>query len=137
MKFLSWGVRCLFTAAAAACLMSCGGGAGQEPVNIAQVVPKALSAPFPLAMNGFYWNPAEPGTGLFIETQGSTIVVTLYRYDESGKAVWYMATGELTGLAEGISGEQKRCQSSGSDQPDERHNHSLRSARPRVVAVHE
>lgn len=90
MKFLSRGWKALIAAAIAACLLSCGGG-NSPPRDEA---PFALKAePLAFAGNGYYWNPAEPGTGLFFEAQGGVGVLTVYAYDEAGRPVWYTASG--------------------------------------------
>lgn len=49
--------------------------------------------------SGVWWNPAEPGTGIFIEIQDNFLVAAAYTYDLAGNAQWYTATGFLTGNA--------------------------------------
>jgi hypothetical protein len=49
--------------------------------------------------SGVWWNPAEPGTGIFIEIQDNFLVAAAYTYDSDGHAQWYTATGFLTGNA--------------------------------------
>jgi hypothetical protein len=49
--------------------------------------------------SGVWWNPAEPGTGIFIEIQDNFLVAAAYTYDSDGNAQWYTATGFLTGNA--------------------------------------
>ncbi len=53
--------------------------------------------------NGWYLDPAAPGTGLFIEAQGSTAFVGVFLYEDSGQPVWYASSGTI---AEGGSGFQ-------------------------------
>lgn len=48
---------------------------------------------------GVWWNPAEPGTGIFIEIQDDFLVAAAYTYDATGRATWYTATGRMTGNA--------------------------------------
>lgn len=45
--------------------------------------------------NGWWWNPAEPGTGYNIETQNGTLFVALFIYDEAGNPVWYSGSGDI------------------------------------------
>lgn len=92
MQWFSKVWRALGLACAVLVAASCGGSGGPSQEA---VVSKAASGPF--AGNGFYWNPTEPGTGMFFELQGTTGVLTLYMYDDSSRAAWYMASGTLTG----------------------------------------
>jgi len=47
--------------------------------------------------SGVWWNPAEPGYGLVIETQDDFMAVFVYSYDAAGNAQWYNAVGFMTG----------------------------------------
>lgn len=47
--------------------------------------------------NGWWWSPAQPGSGIAIEQSGGSLYVGAYLYDTSGKAVWYAAMGSMTG----------------------------------------
>lgn len=49
--------------------------------------------------SGVWWNPDEPGTGIFIEIQDNFLVAAAYTYDTVGNAQWYTATGFMTGNA--------------------------------------
>ncbi len=49
--------------------------------------------------SGVWWNPNEPGTGIFIEIQDNFLVAAAYTYDTVGNAQWYTATGFMTGNA--------------------------------------
>lgn len=49
--------------------------------------------------SGVWWNPNEPGTGIFIEIQDNFLVAAAYTYDTVGRAQWYTATGFMTGNA--------------------------------------
>ncbi len=51
--------------------------------------------------NGWYWNPAEGGTGFFIEVQGKSAYLGLFVYDDSGLPTWYSAMGTLAAQGEG------------------------------------
>jgi hypothetical protein len=70
-------------------LTGCGGGSGGEPAQAGWL--KADPASF--TGHGVYWNPSEPGTGMFFESQGGTAVATFYAYEADGRAVWYSAIG--------------------------------------------
>lgn len=63
----------------------------------------ALAAVAPLRAftpeNGFYWNPAEPGTGYNIEIQDNFFALTAYVFASDGRPQWYTATGLMTGNA--------------------------------------
>jgi hypothetical protein len=52
---------------------------------------------------GYWWNPAEPGRGYFLEQQANTIYFAAFMYAASGRATWYQASGQLvaTGAATG------------------------------------
>lgn len=39
--------------------------------------------------NGWWWNPAESGSGYAIERQGSSIFMAAFLYETSGAATWY------------------------------------------------
>jgi hypothetical protein len=36
-----------------------------------------------------WWNPAEPGWGLYIAHQGDILFAVWFTYDEAGKATWF------------------------------------------------
>lgn len=42
---------------------------------------------------GWWWNPAEPGRGFFIERQADQMFVAAYVYDDSGAPTWLVAQG--------------------------------------------
>ncbi len=75
----------------AAGLVACGGGGESAPAPATQ---KADVSAF--TGHGVYWNPAEPGSGFFFESQGALGVVTFYLYETTGRAVWYSAVGSFT-----------------------------------------
>jgi hypothetical protein len=74
-----------WTLAAAGLLAGCGGG------DAPSLALKANPATF--TGHGIYWNPAEPGTGFFFESQGDTGVITFFAYEADGRPVWYSAPG--------------------------------------------
>jgi hypothetical protein len=45
---------------------------------------------------GWWWNPAQPGRGYFIETQASSILIGSFMYDASGRATWYITQNAVT-----------------------------------------
>lgn len=49
--------------------------------------------------SGTWWNPAEPGTGVFIEVQDNFLVAAVFTGDAQGRPIWYTATKFLTGNA--------------------------------------
>jgi hypothetical protein len=49
--------------------------------------------------SGTWWNPAESGTGIFIEVQDNFLVAAVFTGDAQGRPVWYNATKFLTGNA--------------------------------------
>lgn len=44
--------------------------------------------------NGWWWNPAQPGTGYNIESQNGTLFIATFVY-EDGKAVWFSGAGQI------------------------------------------
>lgn len=40
-------------------------------------------------MNGWWWNPAEPGRGFFVEYRDGRVRVACCHYDEKGRALWH------------------------------------------------
>jgi hypothetical protein len=59
---------------------------------------------------GWWWNPAEGGRGYSIEVAGNHVFFASYLYDVSGRATWYVASGNtsldgslFTGNLEGYS----------------------------------
>lgn len=45
---------------------------------------------------GYWWNPAEPGRGYFIEQQSNTVYFGSFMYATTGRATWYQAMAPLT-----------------------------------------
>lgn len=46
---------------------------------------------------GWWFNPNQPGTGLFIEVQNGWVFLTTQVYDSTGQASWTIATGAMSG----------------------------------------
>lgn len=46
---------------------------------------------------GFWWNPAEPGTGYNIEIQDHALALTAYVFSASGPSTWFTAFGPMDG----------------------------------------
>jgi hypothetical protein len=51
-----------------------------------------VPAATPAFTTGWYWNPANTGQGVFIETQGNQAIVTATAFDRSGKPIWYVGS---------------------------------------------
>jgi hypothetical protein len=49
--------------------------------------------------SGTWWNPNEPGTGIFIEVQDNFLVAAAFLGDANRNPIWYTATNFLTGNA--------------------------------------
>jgi DNA-binding beta-propeller fold protein YncE len=45
---------------------------------------------------GWWWNPAEPGRGVFLEVQGTTLFLAMFLYDDRGEPVWYSSQNAMT-----------------------------------------
>jgi hypothetical protein len=50
-----------------------------------------------LPESGWWWNPAEGGSGYSIEVQGNNLFFVGFMYDGSGNPVWYYSAGPMTG----------------------------------------
>ncbi len=46
-------------------------------------------------LNGLWWNPDEPGRGIFIEVQDDIIVAAFYHYESGGANQWWLTAGSL------------------------------------------
>ena len=46
------------------------------------------------SLPGTYWNSAAPGTGIFMERQGDTVVATYFYFRPDGSAAWSSVTGK-------------------------------------------
>lgn len=42
---------------------------------------------------GWWWNPAEPGSGYFVEAANGQLFFSAYSYGADGRAAWYVASG--------------------------------------------
>lgn len=49
--------------------------------------------------SGWWFNPAEPGRGFFIEQQGSTVFMAGFLYESSGRATWVSSAGPMAGMS--------------------------------------
>ena len=49
--------------------------------------------------SGWYWNPAEPGTGIALEIQDNHVFLVGFLYSAAGNPVWLASEGTLTGNA--------------------------------------
>jgi hypothetical protein len=46
--------------------------------------------------SGWWWNPAESGSGYSIERQGNKLFLVGFMYDANGQPVWYFSAGSMT-----------------------------------------
>jgi hypothetical protein len=53
------------------------------------------AVPIDLPKTGWWWNPAESGSGYSVEIQGTTVFVVAFMYDESGNPIWYLTAGGM------------------------------------------
>ena len=56
-----------------------------------------------LPQSGWWWNPAESGSGYSIEVQGNNLFFVGFMYDGAGHPVWYYSAGPMTAVT-GYSG---------------------------------
>ncbi|MBI1778589.1 MAG: hypothetical protein HYR63_24885 [Proteobacteria bacterium] len=49
----------------------------------------------PYPENGFWWNATEPGIGVVVEVQGSTMMMAVLDYNTAGQATWSFATNTM------------------------------------------
>lgn len=66
-------------------------GWGQVGAVLAAVIWLAASAGAAVPESGWWWNPAEPGRGWFIEAQGGRLFLASFNYAEGGRADWTVA----------------------------------------------
>jgi hypothetical protein len=45
---------------------------------------------------GWWWNPAESGSGYSIEVQGGSFFMAGFMYDDAGNPVWYLSAGPMS-----------------------------------------
>jgi len=65
-------------------------------VDPAQVFdPRAPDGP-PRPKTGWWWDPAESGSGYSVEIQGDQAFVVAFMYDESGNPIWYFTAGPMS-----------------------------------------
>jgi subtilisin family serine protease len=58
-----------------------------------------VGSPSGAPQTGWWWNPAQSGTGWFFEVQGSNIFISGYMYDSAGRPVWYVSSGPMINAA--------------------------------------
>jgi Tol biopolymer transport system component len=86
-------------------------GTSQQPLQRFEFVTGGVAAG-PVAgypETGWWYNPATPGQGLFMEVQGTSLFATLFAYDTRGQATWYLAQGAM-GSARSFTGALNLCQ---------------------------
>ncbi|MSP50304.1 MAG: hypothetical protein EXQ95_13390 [Alphaproteobacteria bacterium] len=65
------------------------GGEGSLRLSIEQLFPGAE------AQTGWWWNPAEPGRGVFLETDGINAFLGWFAYDSAGTWLWQVSRGAI------------------------------------------
>jgi hypothetical protein len=78
-----------------------GGASANFPIQRFDIVPGGSSTPQPETnpQAGWWWNPAESGRGFAIEVQNGQMFIASYMYDNTGKPIWYSASGPMTDAA--------------------------------------
>ncbi len=97
MRWCSSALRA-FGLLCSALLAACGGGSSPSPDFRSSLLSDNVSV---FRGQGTWWNPAEPGSGFFVDAQAGRAVVSFFSYDDAGRAVWYTATGPLSGGGSG------------------------------------
>jgi hypothetical protein len=73
-------------------------GTSQQPLQRFEFVTGGVAAG-PVAgypETGWWWNPASPGQGLFLEIQGTSLFASIFAYDTRGQATWYLTQGAMS-----------------------------------------
>src|ERR1051325_1319492 len=65
---------------------------------LAAVLPASIGAQAQVQtfQTGWWWNPAKPGTGYFIEQQSNSLLLGAYFYAASGEATWSLSIGAMS-----------------------------------------
>ncbi|KAF0812976.1 Extracellular basic protease [Andreprevotia sp. IGB-42] len=71
---------------------------GQVQLERFDIVPGSLARPQQgfRPDSGWWWNPAEAGSGYAIEVQGDQLFVAGFMYDEQGNPTWMVSSGTMT-----------------------------------------
>lgn len=85
----------------------------QRVATVALICLFSTSAQAFYPVDGWWWNPEQPGTGLNIEMQDDVMNVAGYLYAPDGRSLWYLAAGpfdaernRFTGRMDGYRGGQ-------------------------------
>ena len=65
------------------------GGEGAVRLMVQQLFPGAE------AQTGWWWDPHEPGRGVFLETNGAYAFLGWFAYDATGRWLWQVSRGEI------------------------------------------
>jgi len=65
------------------------GGEGSVRLQVQQLFPGAE------AQTGWWWNPDEPGRGLFLETNGAAAFLGWFAYESAGDWLWQVSRAEI------------------------------------------
>ena len=88
-------IRSSFAAAAVALALQCLDAAAAVPAVSSTDAAAQVEANY----QGLWWNTSEPGWGINLEHQGSTVVATWFTYDTQGKAVWLTMAAQKIGTS--------------------------------------
>ncbi len=64
-------------------------------------------------MNGWWWNPDEPGRGFFVEYRDGRVCVACCLYGEGGRAEWHWVGPLELGPGDRVAGESRRMRLAG------------------------
>ena len=64
-------------------------------IPIVREIFDSTDAPFQ-PEQGWWWDPAESGSGYSIEVQGSTLFMVGFMYDAAGNPIWYLSAGPMS-----------------------------------------
>ena len=62
---------------------------------LAPALPGLAAPHYPV--EGFWYNPSEPGNGLSIARKGEVLVIAVYTFGAGGEQVWGLASGDYRG----------------------------------------
>ncbi|MEY2953110.1 MAG: hypothetical protein RLZZ401_1197, partial [Pseudomonadota bacterium] len=96
----------------AAGLSACSGDGATALEAAARQPAERPAAALAEPQNGWWWNPAESGSGYAIEQQGNQLFMAGFMYEASGASTWYVSTltrqsqGSYSGAMTRYSGGQ-------------------------------